>query len=76
MACPRGKIQGFTGDGYFAEYAVVDSRCTLKLPDGMDIISAAPLFCAGLTAFHAVDICNLKEGEYRDCRCRWTGSFG
>lgn len=34
-ACPQGKIQGFTGDGYFAEYAVVDSRCTLKLPDGI-----------------------------------------
>ncbi|KAE8331444.1 chaperonin 10-like protein [Aspergillus sergii] len=64
LACPSNRVQGFTADGYFAEYVVTDSRATIKLPDGMDIVAAAPLFCAGLTAFHGIDKCNLNPGEY------------
>lgn len=36
----------------------------MKLPEGLDPVSAAPLFCAGLTAFHGVKKCGLKPGEY------------
>lgn len=64
MACPKGSLQGFSVDGYFAEYAAVDARSALKLPDGMDLVSAAPLFCAGLTAYHGVKKCNLQAGKY------------
>lgn len=30
----------------------------------MDEKSAAPIFCAGITAFHAVDNSELKEGDW------------
>lgn len=42
-------MHGFTCPGHFAEYSVADSRNAMVLPEGMDMISAAPLFCAGIT---------------------------
>ncbi|KAF2195364.1 GroES-like protein [Zopfia rhizophila CBS 207.26] len=64
--CQTGKtkMQGFTLDGYFAEYVCVDARATMVLPDGIDVKSAAPLFCAGVTAYHSVEDCELKPGQW------------
>ncbi|KAG9565791.1 hypothetical protein KCU71_g3399, partial [Aureobasidium melanogenum] len=69
VGCPSNKTQGFAVDGYFAEYAKVDSRSAMKLPEGLDIVPAAPLFCAGLTAYHAVVKCGLQPGD-------WIGIVG
>ena len=39
-----------TQGGYSAEI-VVDERFVLRIPDGMDLASAAPLLCAGITTY-------------------------
>lgn len=57
-------MQGFSADGYFAEYAVVEARGSMVLPEGMDPAIAAPLFCAGVTAYHGVEDCELKPGQW------------
>lgn len=44
-----GRLHGFTCDGHFAEYSVADYRNAMVMPKGMDMISSAPLFCAGIT---------------------------
>jgi propanol-preferring alcohol dehydrogenase len=66
LHCETGKqlLQGFTTDGFFAEYAVVDYPNCIHLPDSIDVTTAAPIFCAGVTAFHAVDSSELKEGDW------------
>lgn len=66
LHCMTGKqlLQGFTTDGFFAEYAVVDMMNCIRLPDSIDVKKAAPIFCAGITAFHAVDSSELKEGDW------------
>jgi D-arabinose 1-dehydrogenase-like Zn-dependent alcohol dehydrogenase len=66
MRCETGnqKLQGFVADGYFAEYAVVDWQNAVKLPENLDMSKTAPLFCAGITAFHSVDSCELKAGDW------------
>jgi len=64
IACAQGELAGFTGNGFFAEYALVDAKSAMKLPAGLDPVEAAPLFCAGLTAFHAVDQSELKAGQF------------
>lgn len=66
MWCETGKskLQGFVVDGYFAEYAVVDWQNAVLLPSNLDMSRTAPLFCAGITAFHAVDSCELKPGQW------------
>ncbi|KAF2115234.1 chaperonin 10-like protein [Lophiotrema nucula] len=64
--CETGKtkMQGFTLDGYFQEYVCVDARATMVLPEGIDVKTAAPLFCAGVTAYHGVEDCQLKPGQW------------
>ncbi len=51
LACSSGKqlLQGFTTDGFFAEYAVVDYHNAVILPSNLDPKTAAPIFCAGIT---------------------------
>lgn len=71
LRCETGKqkLQGFVVDGFFAEYAVVDWQNAVSLPGSLEMERCAPLFCAGITAFHSVDSCELKEGE-------WLGVVG
>ncbi|PSN65020.1 alcohol dehydrogenase [Corynespora cassiicola Philippines] len=66
LRCETGnqKLQGFVVDGYFAEYAVVDWQNAVKLPESLDMSRTAPLFCAGITAFHSVDSSELKAGQW------------
>lgn len=47
-------MHGFSTAGHFADYSVSDYRNAMVLPIGMDMISAAPLFCAGVTG-----VCDL-----------------
>jgi propanol-preferring alcohol dehydrogenase len=51
LCCSVGKplLQGFTTDGFFAEYALVDYHNAVLLPSNLDIKKAAPIFCAGIT---------------------------
>ncbi|KAG9235568.1 alcohol dehydrogenase [Amylocarpus encephaloides] len=71
LACKTGKqlLQGFSTDGFFAEYAVVDYHNAVVLPSSMDMKTSAPIFCAGITAFHSVDSSELKPGD-------WFGVIG
>ncbi|KAF2098486.1 GroES-like protein [Rhizodiscina lignyota] len=64
--CVTGKtmMQGFSRDGFFQEYVCVDARNTMVLPKGMDVASAAPLFCAGVTSYHGVEDCELEPGQW------------
>lgn len=66
LRCETGnqKLQGFVADGFFAEYAVVDWMSAVKIPESLDMKRAAPLFCAGITAFHSVDGCELEAGMW------------
>jgi propanol-preferring alcohol dehydrogenase len=43
------EVQGFTFDGFFAEYALVDYHSAIVLPSALNVRTAAPIFCAGVT---------------------------
>ncbi|KAH8670397.1 alcohol dehydrogenase [Tricladium varicosporioides] len=58
------RVQGFTADGFFAEYALVDWHSAIVLPSNLDVKTASPLFCAGVTAYHCVDSCELNPGDW------------
>ncbi|KAL4876848.1 chaperonin 10-like protein [Aspergillus karnatakaensis] len=59
-----GRMHGFSTDGHFAEYSLSDARNAMVLPDDIDMVGTAPLFCAGITAYHAVKQCNLAQGQW------------
>ncbi|KAF2645486.1 GroES-like protein [Massarina eburnea CBS 473.64] len=63
--CVNAKYCGVkAADGFFAEYAKVDSRWAAKLPDRVSFETAAPLACAGCTVYRGVVLAGLKKGEW------------
>ena len=52
--CPRRKITGENVDGGYAEYMLSYAAHTYHVPSSLDLVDAAPLFCPGITAYHAV----------------------
>jgi propanol-preferring alcohol dehydrogenase len=50
---------GFNRDGGDAEYVVVPEQNAVKMPDGVDMATAAVLTCAGMTAMHATKLSGL-----------------
>jgi alcohol dehydrogenase, propanol-preferring len=60
--CPKNKILGETVDGCFAEYILGYEGHVYPLPPSIDAVSAAPLFCAGVTAYGAVKKAGIGPG--------------
>ena len=61
--CPKAGNNGITRDGGFQEFAIVDSRQVVPMPDELGFVETAPLMCAGLTVFAALKRCNLEVGD-------------
>jgi len=61
--CPQGLRHGYSVDGCFAEYIRVRSAWVPRIPDSLDAVEAAPLLCAGLTAYGAVRKARLEAGR-------------
>jgi propanol-preferring alcohol dehydrogenase len=59
--CDRARFTGYQLDGGFAEYAVVDERFCLPIPDAYPEVQAAPLLCAGLIGYRALRLAG--DGE-------------
>jgi propanol-preferring alcohol dehydrogenase len=60
----NAKLHGFATDGFFAEYAAIDYRNCIVLPESMDLKTSSSIFCAGVTAFNGVDSCDCKPGDW------------
>jgi len=61
--CPHALNNGLSRAGGFAEYAVVDARQVVQIPENMSAVETAPLMCAGITIYAALKRCGLKKGE-------------
>lgn len=63
ISCPEGLVSGISRDGGFAEYAVVDARQLIPIPEGMTAVQTAPMMCAGVTIYTAIQKCALSPGQ-------------
>jgi 2-desacetyl-2-hydroxyethyl bacteriochlorophyllide A dehydrogenase len=61
--CANPIIPGFTIDGGYAEYAIVEARALARIPDEISAEEAAPLLCAGVTTFNALRNAKLRPGD-------------
>lgn len=61
--CERQHNTGYSVDGGYAEYALADARFAAPVPDGVSPLEAAPLTCAGVTAYAAVKNAHVVPGE-------------
>jgi len=59
--CDRGRFTGYQLDGGYAEYAAVDERFCLPLPEDYPDEQAAPLLCAGLIGYRALRMAGDAE---------------
>ena len=67
--CEESDILGESLMGGYSEYVVVAEDFAVKIPDAMSPEYAAPLFCAGITAYKAVKAAEPRRG-------RRVGIFG
>jgi propanol-preferring alcohol dehydrogenase len=67
--CARQVHTGYDVDGAFGELAVAHAAHVARVPEGIDAVTAAPLCCAGWTAYRAVKNTGLRAGE-------WLAVFG
>ncbi|KAK3685207.1 hypothetical protein B0T22DRAFT_517089 [Podospora appendiculata] len=61
------RVAGHVGvhlDGCFAEYVRVDARHTTRVPEGVSLLCAAPLACAGRTVWRGVRMAGLAPGQW------------
>ncbi|MBX9456960.1 MAG: alcohol dehydrogenase catalytic domain-containing protein [Rhizobium sp.] len=61
--CQHQRAHGLNVPGGFAEYVVADAHFAVRLPDGIDPVTTAPVMCAGVTAYGAIRRADLKAGE-------------
>ncbi len=61
--CLSKQTTGETRDGGFAEYITAPSSFTYHLPENLGFEESAPLFCPGVTAYHAVKRANIQLGQ-------------
>ena len=61
--CPNAKNLGLTIDGGFQEYCLVDSRQVAPIPVALTAVETAPLMCAGLTIWAALQREEIKHAE-------------
>ncbi len=71
--CAAQRAHGFNVPGTFAEYVVATAAFAVKVPAG-DVAPLAPLMCAGLTAFGALERAQLAHGE--TCAIFGCGGLG
>jgi len=61
--CPRQLNFGYTVQGALAAYAVVPANALVRVPDTLPAAAAAPLCCAGWTAYGALREAGLQPGQ-------------
>jgi propanol-preferring alcohol dehydrogenase len=59
--CPRQTNAGYSSPGALAGYASVPAQHLARVPEGLSAVEAAPLCCAGWTAYRAVQEAALAE---------------
>lgn len=60
--CPRSRYTGWDRHGGYARHTVVDGRFAYRLPEGPSDEELAPLLCAGIIGYRALQRAQLPPG--------------
>ncbi|WP_345752163.1 alcohol dehydrogenase catalytic domain-containing protein [Microbacterium rhizophilus] len=61
--CRQRVITGEHVNGGYGEYMLANAAHTYHVPDNLDLVEAAPLFCPGITGFGAVSKLDVGPGD-------------
>lgn len=62
--CEKQENGGYSVNGSFGEYMLVDARYAGRIPEGVDPIEIAPILCAGVTVYKGLKMTEAKPGEW------------
>eukprot|EP00871_Galdieria_phlegrea_P003162 jgi/Galph1/3847/GphlegSOOS_G2446.1 len=62
--CPNQECTGYTKDGSFAEYCVVDAKYVGRLPENVEFTRIAPVLCAGVTVYKSLKETEARPGQW------------
>lgn len=62
--CNDAEYGGYTQNGSFGQYMLVDTRYAARIPDGVDYLEAAPILCAGVTVYKALKVSETRPGQF------------
>lgn len=62
--CPNQKNGGYSVDGSFGQYMLVDARYAPIIPDGVEMSAVAPILCAGVTVYKGLKVTDTAPGEW------------
>lgn len=62
--CNTAEYGGYTVDGSFGEYMLVDTRYCARIPEGSDPVEVAPILCAGVTVYKGLKVADTRPGQF------------
>ncbi|WP_291313973.1 alcohol dehydrogenase AdhP [Corynebacterium sp. UBA2622] len=62
--CPQAQYGGYTVNGSFGQYMLVDTRYAPRIPEGVDPVEVAPILCAGVTVYKGLKETVTKPGQF------------
>ncbi|KAA9393773.1 alcohol dehydrogenase AdhP [Kocuria coralli] len=62
--CERQSNGGYSVDGSFGQYMLVDARYCALIPEGSDPYEIAPVLCAGVTVYKGLKETEVRPGQW------------
>lgn len=62
--CNEAEYGGYTVDGSFGQYMLVDTRYCARIPEGSDPLEVAPILCAGVTVYKGLKMTETRPGQF------------
>lgn len=62
--CENQQNAGYSVDGSFGQYMLVDAKFAAIIPDGADPVEVAPVLCAGVTVYKGLKMTEAKPGQW------------
>lgn len=62
--CLSQRNGGYSVNGSFGEYMLVDATYAPRIPDGADPVEVAPILCAGVTVYKGLKVTDTRPGQW------------
>jgi propanol-preferring alcohol dehydrogenase len=62
--CENQVNGGYSMDGSFGQYMLVDARYCPLIPEGADPFEIAPVLCAGVTVYKGLKVTGVRPGQW------------
>lgn len=62
--CESQKNGGYSVNGSFGSYMLVNATYAPRIPDGVDPLEVAPILCAGVTVYKGLKVTETRPGQW------------